>query len=39
MEPVMTPALEAQAIGRSHRMGQQRAVTVTKFFIKARLLN
>lgn len=38
MEPVMTPALEAQAIGRSHRMGQQRAVTVTKFFIKVCLI-
>jgi hypothetical protein len=33
-EPVMNPALEAQAIGRSWRMGQTRAVTVHKLFIK-----
>ena len=30
----MNPALEAQAIGRSWRMGQTRAVTVHKLFIK-----
>ena len=34
MEPVMNPALEAQAIGRSWRMGQLRPVTVHKLYIK-----
>ena len=29
MEPCFNPALEAQAIGRVHRLGQKRAVTVT----------
>ena len=34
MEPAFNPALEAQAIGRAHRMGQTRPVTVKKFYIK-----
>jgi len=34
MEPVMNPGLEAQAIGRSWRMGQLRPVTVHKLYIK-----
>ena len=29
MEPCFNPALEAQAVGRVHRLGQQRAVTIT----------
>ena len=29
MEPCFNPALEAQAIGRVHRLGQKRAVTIT----------
>ena len=33
-QPVMNPALEAQAIGRAWRMGQLRSVTVYKLFIK-----
>jgi hypothetical protein len=33
LEPLLNPGLEKQAIGRVHRMGQRRAVTVTKFFI------
>ena len=34
MEPAFNPALEAQAIGRAHRMGQTRPVVVKKFYIK-----
>ena len=34
MEPVMNPALEAQAIGRAWRMGQLRPVTVYKLYVK-----
>eukprot|EP00887_Chlorella_sp_A99_P003475 scaffold7.g3475.t1 len=34
MEPALNPALEEQAIGRSWRMGQQRTVTVKRFYIK-----
>ena len=36
MEPAFNPALEDQAVGRAHRMGQTRPVTVGKFYIKAR---
>ena len=34
LEPVLNPALEAQAIGRAWRMGQTRPVTVVKMLIK-----
>ncbi|KAG1670539.1 hypothetical protein FOA52_015404 [Chlamydomonas sp. UWO 241] len=34
MEPCLNPALEAQAIGRAWRMGQQRPVVVKRFFAK-----
>ena len=34
MEPAFNPALEDQAVGRAHRMGQTRPVTVKKFYIK-----
>ena len=34
MEPAFKPALEAQAIGRAHRMGQTRPVVVKKFYVK-----
>lgn len=34
MEPAMNPAMEEQAIGRAWRMGQQRAVTVKRLFVK-----
>ena len=34
MEPAFNPALEAQAIGRAHRMGQTRPVVVKKLYIK-----
>ena len=37
MEPAFNPALEDQAVGRAHRMGQTRPVTVKKFFIKVRI--
>lgn len=33
-EPLMNPALEAQAIGRSQRMGQEKVVTVHRMFTK-----
>lgn len=33
MEPVLNPALEAQAIGRSWRMGQKRPVSVYHLFV------
>ena len=33
-EPALNPALEEQAIGRAWRMGQQREVTVKKFYVK-----
>ena len=33
LEPLLNPALEAQAIGRSWRMGQTREVTVHKMFV------
>ena len=36
MEPAFNPALEDQAVGRAHRMGQTRPVTVKKFYIQAR---
>lgn len=35
MAPNWNPALEYQAIGRSHRTGQKREVTVTKFVISS----
>lgn len=34
MEPMLSPALEAQAIGRAWRMGQTRAVKVVHFSMK-----
>ncbi|CAD7697990.1 unnamed protein product, partial [Ostreobium quekettii] len=34
LEPPLNPALQEQAIGRAWRMGQQRQVTVKKFFVK-----
>lgn len=34
LEPLMSPAMELQAIGRSHRLGQTRPVTITRFYIK-----
>ncbi len=34
LEPCMNMALEAQAIGRSYRMGQTREVTVLKLYVK-----
>ena len=36
MEPAFNTALEDQAVGRAHRMGQTRPVTIKKFYIKAR---
>ena len=36
LEPALNPALEEQAIGRAWRMGQQREVTVKKFYVKVR---
>mmetsp|Transcript_17991 Transcript_17991/g.26380 ORF Transcript_17991/g.26380 Transcript_17991/m.26380 type:complete len:1495 (-) Transcript_17991:800-5284(-) len=33
MEPAMNPALEAQAIGRVHRLGQSQKVVVTRLFM------
>ena len=37
LEPALNPALEEQAVGRAWRMGQQREVTVKKFFVKVRI--
>ncbi|KAF6233694.1 P-loop containing nucleoside triphosphate hydrolase protein [Scenedesmus sp. NREL 46B-D3] len=34
LEPCLNPALEEQAIGRAWRMGQQRKVTVKRFYVK-----
>jgi hypothetical protein len=34
MEPSFNPALEAQAIGRVHRLGQKRNVEVVRFIMK-----
>lgn len=34
LEPALNPALEEQAVGRAWRMGQQREVTVKKFYVK-----
>jgi len=34
MEPCLNPALEEQAIGRVHRMGQTRPVTVKRLWIE-----
>lgn len=43
LEPCLNLALEAQAIGRVHRLGQTRKVTVTKFYcensIESRILD
>jgi SNF2 family DNA or RNA helicase len=36
MEPLLNPALEEQAVGRVHRMGQTRAVQVVKVGGKGR---
>ncbi|KAL4447266.1 hypothetical protein ABPG77_007299 [Micractinium sp. CCAP 211/92] len=33
-EPTLNPSFERQAIGRSHRMGQDKALTVTRFLMK-----
>ena len=37
LEPALNPALEEQAIGRAWRMGQQRQVTIKKFYVKVSL--
>lgn len=34
MEPAVNPALEAQAIGRVHRLGQRKNVEVVSFFVE-----
>lgn len=34
MEPCFNPALEAQAVGRVHRLGQQRNVEIVRFTMK-----
>ena len=34
MEPSMNPAQERQAIGRAHRLGQQREVTVHRLYME-----
>lgn len=34
MEPSFNPALEAQAIGRVHRLGQKRNVEIVRFVLK-----
>ena len=34
MEPSFNPALEAQAIGRIHRLGQKRAVEIVRLVVK-----
>lgn len=34
MEPCFNPALEAQAVGRVHRLGQTRAVEITRLIMK-----
>jgi hypothetical protein len=34
MEPSFNPALEAQAIGRVHRLGQKRNVEIVRFVMK-----
>ena len=34
MEPSFNPALEAQAIGRVHRLGQKRQVEILKLIVK-----
>ena len=34
MEPTLNPALEAQAIGRVHRLGQAHPVEITRFIVK-----
>jgi hypothetical protein len=33
MEPFLNPALEAQAIGRVHRLGQRRSVEIVKLIV------
>ena len=33
MEPCLNPALEEQAVGRVHRMGQTRPVTVKRMYV------
>lgn len=33
LEPLLNPGLEKQAVGRVHRLGQRRPVTVTKFVV------
>ncbi len=34
MEPCFNPALEAQAIGRVHRLGQKRSVEIIRLLMK-----
>uniref|UniRef100_A0A383VNT4 RING-type domain-containing protein n=1 Tax=Tetradesmus obliquus TaxID=3088 RepID=A0A383VNT4_TETOB len=34
LEPCLNPAVEAEAIGRAHRMGQSRAVVVKRLYVK-----
>jgi hypothetical protein len=34
MEPCFNPALESQAIGRVHRLGQTREVEITRFIVE-----
>ena len=34
MEPCFNPALESQAIGRVHRLGQTREVQITRFIVE-----
>jgi SNF2 family DNA or RNA helicase len=34
MEPSFNPALEAQAIGRIHRLGQKRPVEIVRLVVK-----
>lgn len=42
MEPCFNPALESQAVGRVHRLGQKREVQITRFIqedsVESRLL-